>query len=229
MITTKPLGEPLKEEQLKRLQKLAVAELCDGMALLKIPRCGCMDAAIKSVNKKMTFLGVACTVKAVGGNLTPVQYALEKATAGYCLIVDTDSYTDGPYLGELMALTAQDLGITGIVIDGYIRDSLLIDKMGYPVFCRGYMPRGPQKLQEGEINGPICCAGVKVMPGDVVMGDYDGVAVIPRAQLDAVIDAAEKRHNNDDHRRVRIQEFFDQNEDNAQHKDFKTLNTDAAK
>ncbi len=229
MITTKPLGEPLKEEQLKRLQNLAVAELCDGMSLLGIPRSGCMDAEIKPIDKKSSFIGVACTVKAVDGNLTPVQYAIEKAKAGYCLVVDTEGFKEGPYMGELMALTAQDLGLEAIVIDGYVRDSLLIEKMEFPVFCRGYMPRTPKKAQEGEINGPICCAGVKVMPGDVIMGDYDGVVVIPRAQLDEVIEAAEKRHNNDEHRRVRIEEFFDQNEENSQHKDFATLNSDAAK
>ncbi|MCK5622420.1 MAG: RraA family protein, partial [Alphaproteobacteria bacterium] len=81
-------------------------------------------------------------------------------------------------------------GIAGIVLDGAVRDVAEMREMGFPVFCRAVVPRGPHKGFGGTIDGAISCAGVAVSPGDLVIGDDDGVAVVPLAQVRAVQAAA---------------------------------------
>ena len=126
-------------------------------------------------------------------------------------------------MGELMINTAKYMGINGLLIDGYVRDAELVEQMDYPVFCKGFIPRQPGKADQGEINGRVNCAGIVINPGDVVMGDADGVVVIPRADLAAVLDAAEAKDELDNSRREQIETFFCDNIGNRQGKDIKQI------
>lgn len=213
---------PINKVQRERLQQLSSAALCDGMQALGIEP-GCMHAAVKCVTAAERVLGTAYTVRATNGNSFPVHYAIYTARPDYVLVVDTDSYEQAPYLGELMALNAMNIGLSGLVIDGYVRDAVELSKMDYPIFCRGFIPRKPGKERCGGVNIQINCAGVRVCPGDVIFGDADGVVVIPRAQLDEIIDAAEQKNAIDEQRKLEILEFFEGNFANQSGKDIREI------
>src|SRR5690606_28402204 len=95
--------------------------------------------------------------------------------------------------GENMMLWAERRGIAGVVVDGAMRDADSIGQMKFPVYARGINPRGPHKNGPGEINVPISCGGVVVSPGDIVVGDADGVLVIPANDAPAVLEKARKK------------------------------------
>ena len=94
-----------------------------------------------------------------------------------------------------------------MVIDGYTRDRDGNVELDFPVYSRGFMPRGPIKKNEGNINTPIMCAGVKVCPGDLVIGDSDGVCVIPREYIEIVLEQAEKKLAYEANREKTIKEY----------------------
>ena len=101
----------------------------------------------------------------------------------------------------------QAAGFAGMVVDGYSRDRDGNIELGFPVFSRGFMPRGPIKKEEGNINTVIECGGVKVAPGDLVMGDSDGVCVIPKEYIDVVLAEAEKKLAYEDKRTETIAQY----------------------
>lgn len=92
------------------------------------------------------------------------------------------------------------------MIDGFIRDSEAIMQMDYTVFCRGFMPCKPSKSDEGEIDAAVSCGGVEVAPGDVLVGDCDGIVAIPRAKLKEVLMASERKHLADSERKRTTQQ-----------------------
>lgn len=186
----------IEEKYLERARKLGVALLCDGVkkAKLDLPNCGCMDAEIMPVDKNMTMVGTALTVETDNGDNFPIHVASYSApTAGYVMVIDGKGYKEKAYFGDLIMGACQSVGFEGMVVDGYTRDRLGNIELGFPVYSRGFMPNGPVKEKQGNINGEITCAGVKVAPGDLVVGDSDGVCVIPRQHLDVVLDMAEEK------------------------------------
>lgn len=226
MLKVKNFGEPLEHDILNRLNILSTAEICDGMSEFNVTRCGSIDAGITPVSKNRHFVGVAYTVRAVGGNTFPVQYAIYNGKPGYVLLVDTGEYRDGPYLGELMATVAKNIGLVAVVIDGFIRDSDAIMQMDYTVFCKGFMPCKPSKFDDGEINAAISCGGIDVAPGDVLVGDCDGVVAIPRIKLKEVLMASEKKHLADSERKRKIYDFFADNQFNRKGLDVRLIMPD---
>lgn len=150
-----------------------------------------MDAGIEPVTGDIELVGSALTVKASPGDNLIIHRAIAMAEAGDVLVIDGDGYVGAAYLGELMCTSCQANGLAGVVIDGAIRDRAGIEAMGFPVYARGVHPQGPLKKDPGSINVPISCGGVPVDPGDVVVGDGDGVTIVPRA--DAVETAESAR------------------------------------
>lgn len=122
-------------------------------------------------------------------------------------MIDGKGHTDHPYMGDLMASAAKAIGFNGIVVDGYIRDKVGLKELGLPIFSKGFMQRAPIKKNPGEINTVITCAGVTVHPGDLVVGDYDGVTVVPRDMVEAVLEKAEKKDAHEIERRKTISEY----------------------
>jgi len=223
MLTINDFAAALTADQLERIRRFPTAVLCDAMASLQVPRGGCLDGAISQVSGSKEIAGTAYTVATANGNTLPVQYAISQGRPGYILVVATGSYTDGPHLGDLNALTAQLSGLTGIVIDGYIRDVEEIRQLDYPVFARGCMPRQPGKSAQGEINTTITCASVRIAPGDIIVGDADGVVAIPQDLLEEVLQQAQKKEAADAERKALIEAFFKDNPGNSCHKDSTTL------
>jgi regulator of RNase E activity RraA len=120
-----------------------------------------------------------------------VHKALQVAHAGDVLVVSTCGNTTNAVFGELMCHTAVGAHLGGLVVDGAIRDEEGITRLGFPVFSRTTCPGACDKDGPGEINVPVSCGGAVVLPGDVIVGDRDGVAVVPRAHAGAVLDEAE--------------------------------------
>ena len=203
--------ELLDEDTVNRARRLSVSLLADGAkaAGIALAGGGCMQACIQPVNRALTMAGTAITVKTVPGDNRSIHLAMYAAKQpGYVLVIDGCAHDGCAYMGDLMLGACRALGFEGVVIDGRIRDWDGVMKLDYPVYSRGFMPLAPSKEKEGEINVPVVCAGAQVRPDDLVMGDCDGVCVIPAEHVHAVLDAAEKRQAYEAAREAAIAAFL---------------------
>ncbi len=189
----KPLPELIPQNIIDRVSKLNTAQVCDGMNAMGIFRNGCMDASMMPVDSSMKVIGTACTVSTEDGDNFPIHVAIYQGRPGYVLVVDGKGYKERAYMGDLMIGAAKAIGLNGIVIDGYVRDKEGLKELGLPVYSKGFMQRSPDKKGPGKINTLVHCAGVEVNPGDLVVGDYDGVTVVPREHILEVLEKAEKK------------------------------------
>jgi regulator of RNase E activity RraA len=124
----------------------------------------------------------ACTVKVFPGDNLMVHKSLDVIEPGDVIIVDAGGSAMNAVLGDLISTKARHRGAAGFVIDGLVRDLPTIQQLGdFPVFARGMTPIGPLHRGPGEINFPICCGGVVVSPGDIIVGDAMGIVVVPQA------------------------------------------------
>lgn len=124
--------------------------------------------------------GPACTVKVFPGDNLMVHKAIDVLEPGDVVIVDAGGSTMNAVLGDLISTKAKHRGAAAFVIDGLVRDLPSIAELNFPVFARGTTPIGPLHRGPGEINFAICCGGVVVNPGDIVVGDAMGLVVIPQ-------------------------------------------------
>lgn len=201
------LPELIPDEIIERVKKLSPAQLCDGMAALGIERNGCMDMSLSAIDDKKVMIGTAYTVDTEDGDNFPIHVAIYQGKPGYVLVVAGKGYTERAYMGDLMGSAADAIGLNGIVVDGYVRDKTGLAALDIPIYAKGFMQRSPAKKGPGEINTTVMCAGVKVEPGDLVMGDYDGVTVVPRDRIEEVLTAAEKKDEYEAKRRAKIAEY----------------------
>jgi 4-hydroxy-4-methyl-2-oxoglutarate aldolase len=140
-----------------------------------------LDPAIKPLKNEYRVAGRAFTVKMpVGDNLVFLR-AIKEAAPGDVLVVDAKGDTYRAIAGDFIVGMAQTLGINGIVADGVIRDIEGIKQLDFPVFCKGTTVAASGKAGMGEINVPISCGGAAIQPGDIIVGDSDGVVVVPQA------------------------------------------------
>jgi len=150
-------------------------------------RGGAMDYRIKPLESTMRFVGTAITVKARPIDNLIIYKAMQIAKPGDVLVISNDNSTSSSVFGDHVAAIAKALGIVAFVTDGLARDAAGLREVGLPVFFRGINPNGPYKDGPGEINFPISCGGLPVNPGDVLVGDEDGVVVIPKEDLPSVV------------------------------------------
>lgn len=136
--------------------------------------------------------GPALTVRTSPGDNLVVHHAIDLAREGEVLVIDADSVVDSAVMGEIVYRYAVSRGVAGVVIDGAVRDSSEIARAAVPVFVRGVSPVRPGKDGSGEIRGTVTLSGVAVHDGDLVVGDADGLVVVPRGQAEVVLDAAQK-------------------------------------
>jgi 4-hydroxy-4-methyl-2-oxoglutarate aldolase len=122
-----------------------------------------------------------------------IHKAITMAEPGDVLIIDCDGYTGTGHVGEIMCTSCQANGLAGLVIDGGYRDSRELRELNFPVYGRGVNPKGPLKQDPGSINTTISCGGVTVNPGDIVVGDDDGIAVIPHEGAEEVLERAREK------------------------------------
>jgi RraA family protein len=130
-------------------------------------------------------------VKTAPGDNLLVHKALDMAKRGDVIVVDAGGNADQAIIGELMATRAKQRGIAGLVIWGAIRDSAELGAGTYPVYACGVTHRGPYKDGPGEINVPITVGGMAVEPGDIIVGDADGIVAVPQALAERVLASAQ--------------------------------------
>ena len=153
-----------------------------------------MDPGIRPLYEPIPHtVGVALTVKAVPGDNLAIHGALGMVRDQDVLVVDWLGWADGCGAGALSLIGPSEKGLRGVVVDGGWRDVDELQEHAFPVFGRGEAVFSPSKNDPGEINVPVCCGGVIVEPGDVVVADGSGVAVIPRRSLDEVVRAVTGR------------------------------------
>ena len=168
-------------------EPLPLGNYCDADA-----RVQAMDAGIRPLASSMRVIGPAFTISTPPGHNLAIHRAIVQASAGDVLVVSIGGDCRyGPF-GEILALACQKRGIAGIVVDGSVRDGNDIEALGFPVFCRALAPSGTRKDDPGRIGETIRCGHVSVDPGDIVVGDRDGVVVIPHAAMDDVRAALER-------------------------------------
>lgn len=137
--------------------------------------------------------GPAFTVRTRPGDNLVVHKALDVARPGEILVVAAGGATDRAILGGLMGKYAERRGLAGIVVDGAVRDRSQLAEAAPPVFARGLSHLGPYKNGPGDLRGPVSIGGVVVNDGDLIIGDEDGIAVIPRDRALEIIAAAEQK------------------------------------
>lgn len=170
-----PSADKADAKILQALRNLPVAALSDNMhrnigtsGLHPYHRAG-----------KQSMAGTAVTARSRGGDNLTYLRALEFCRPGDVLVVDAQGDLNNAVVGGILSYYAARIGLAGIVIDGAIRDVAEIGERDFPVYARGVTHRGPYKDGPGEINVPICVGGMVVNPGDIVVGDQDGLLAIP--------------------------------------------------
>ena len=156
-------------------------------------RIGSVDPGIKPLATGVRILGPAFTVMCHPQDNLMLHKALQLAQPGDVLVASTGGHFHAGYWGGLMATSAMAKGLAGLAIDGCVRDSAEMVQMGFPVFSRGTCIRGTTKGVLGKINHPLLFGEVLVHPGDLVLGDDDGMVVIPQAEIPQVLEASNRR------------------------------------
>src|SRR5512139_170417 len=148
---------------------------------------GYVDCAIKAIAKGVRICGPAFTVQCHPRDNLMLHKALEKAQPGDILVASVGGYHEAGYWGGLMATSALARKLGGLAIDGCVRDSEEMIRMGFPIFCRGFCIRGTTKTGLGLINHPTLFGGLMVNPGDLILGDEDGMVVVDRTECKEVL------------------------------------------
>jgi len=156
-------------------------------------RRGALHGRIQALRHRMKLAGSALTVEVRPGDNLMIHAAIALARPGDVLVIDGKGDQSAALMGTIMMNACRQVGIAGVVIDGAVRDSVEIDEMGFPVFSVGTNPNGPTKLASGRIGHPVSVGGVAVRPGDLVIGDADGVVVVEREKVQTLLQAAAKK------------------------------------
>jgi RraA family protein len=172
-----------------KFRELPVANISDSMSRLTAA-----GAKLRPIHAGGVLAGPAFTVKTRPGDNLMVHKALDIAEPGDIVVVDGGGDLTNSLIGEMMTAHAQQRGIAGIVIYGAIRDYDVLHAGHYPVFAAGVTHRGPYKDGPGEINVPIAIDGMVIAPGDLVVGDGDGLVCVPYEQTAEVLKATEAKH-----------------------------------
>lgn len=154
---------------------------------------GALPHTIKPIWPGMHLSGSALTVKSRPGDNLMLHKAVSLAQPGDVLVVDNDGFLEAGLWGEIITVAAMQKGIVGLVTNGAVRDTLPIRDLGFPVFCAAVSIKGTTKAVPGKINNPLQFDGVIILPGDVIVADNDGVVVIPCAEAQQVLQAAQAK------------------------------------
>lgn len=177
---------PLKHSAIiRQLRKLGTAALSDALG-----KSGALDHDMRCFSAAPKMAGPACTVRVHTADNLMVAAALSECPAGYVLVIDGQGELNTALWGELMTLAALRKGLAGVVIDGAVRDSRSISRSRLPVFARAIVPNAGGAEYVAEVNLPVQCGGQVVHFGDWIVGDEDGVVVIPAARLSDTVSTA---------------------------------------
>lgn len=180
------------EQRLKNLPTTAISDATGGHTNV--------SAGIKPLADHFKIAGRAVTVRLPDGENGAVLEAIRAAQPGDILVIDAKGNTNRAVAGDFVISLARGLGIQGFVVDGVIRDITAIRTIDFPVFSLGTTVAAGNKHGGGVVNGPIAIGGVSVKPGDYIIGDIDGIIVVPKEDVEAVVAGAEAKVAKDEAR-----------------------------
>ena len=184
------------EEQLSKLPVTAVSDALKGQTN--------MNPAIQPVKEDLRVFGRAHTVKVRAADNKLVLRGISEAKKGDVLVVDARGWRENAACGDFVVGLAKTLGLSGMVIDGAVRDLAGIRDLDFPVFCLGTTQAASGRHGTGETGVSISCGGAVVNLGDWIIGDLDGVAVIPAGEEEQVLSAALKKLDADETREKQV-------------------------
>ena len=172
------------EQTISKLRTLPAANIADALGK---PCAFTLDPHIRPAFDGIRLVGPAVTVREHPDCNLMSHAAIDLMQRGDVLAVDAGGYTGTAVGGFLMSRKMMSKGVEGVVVDGAWRDRSEITKAKFPVYCRAWQPGGPHKDVPGSVNLPVSIGGVVVHPGDVIIGDDDGVVIVPSDSLDDVL------------------------------------------
>jgi RraA family protein len=179
-----PSAPQADEKIIAALRQIAVSLLSDNLHR------GTGSVGLQPYHRPAPMAGTAVTLRCRGGDNLAVFRAFEYCRPGDVLVIDGGGDISNAIIGGIMSAGMKMLGLAGVVVDGAIRDVAEIRERDFPVYARGVNHRGPYKNGPGEINVPVCIGGMVVNPGDIIVGDQDGLLAFPAAEAAGLIDKA---------------------------------------
>ena len=174
-------------EQFRSLSSATVYEASGGH--------GALSSRLKPIDCSMKVCGPAVTVQVRPGDNLMLHKAIYVAREGDMIVADAQGFAEAGAWGEVMAVAAQSRGLGGLVFNGAVRDTAEIARLGFPVFSVAVCIKGTQKVSPGLINHPLVLDGVVINPGDLVLGDRDGVVIVAREDAQEVLEKARARES----------------------------------
>ncbi len=165
---------------------------------------GALPGNIKPISPMMTLYGTVFPLHCLARSNINLHEAIYMAEPGDVLVASVEGLPEAGYWGDILTCAAQERGIAGLVIDGCVRDTDDIEKLGFPVFARGLNILGTGKERGGSIGSQISIGDIEINRGDVIVGDRDGLVVIPSDRLDEVVIACAAREEKEEEVRCRL-------------------------
>ncbi|WP_030377188.1 MULTISPECIES: aldolase [unclassified Streptomyces] len=185
-VSVAPSWERTEPARTRRLAEVPAAHVGDALQRMTV-----MDGGIRLLTGAPGLLGNALTVDVRSGDNLAVHRALDEARPGDVLVVNGHGDITRALIGDLIGEIMVNTGVTGAVVDGAVRDVQAMSEMGLAVYARAVTPAGPFKEGPGAVGHPVAVGGVAVAAGDLVVGDRDGVVVVPRHRVQEVLDAVD--------------------------------------
>lgn len=190
-IVINPAPPVLNSDAMALLREIPTSLISDNLQRLE----GILG--LNRYHRSQKLVGTALTVKLRAGDNLLTYKAISMMSPGHVLVVDAGGLTSNAIVGELLLLYAQQRQCAGFVIDGAVRDTAAFFESDFPCYAKGATHRGPFKTGPGQINVPVSVGGQVVQPGDVVIGDEDGLVTFPPSHVQDLIEAAMRSKANE--------------------------------
>ena len=184
---------------IKKLSKFSSATICEALG-----NANYLPSGIKPIAVSMKVCGPAYTVQTMPRDNVLLHRAYAYAKRGDVIIAECSGFYEAGYWGDLLSLGAMQHGINGLVIDGCVRDADDIEALGFSVFSRGLCIRGTSNHGDGSLNEPIIIGGIIINPGDIVVGDRDGVVIVPQVKIEETIEKVIAREAKEERTRAEL-------------------------
>ena len=188
VIFRKPVERRISDDILRGWRGIPTSVIAD-----ELNRSGGMSSRIQSISQTERFVGEALPVQVMVGDNLALHIAIHHALPHMAIAVDAGGCMRTAVWGEILHAAAEKHEVAGVVVDGVVRDRAVLRESRLPIFAKGSTPNGPHKGWGGEINGHIQCGGVAVCPNDVIIGDADGVVVVPKLFAETLLAKCKQR------------------------------------